>query len=119
MRNAARPSKSGALARREDARRRDRSAGTIVEERVRPAEPAPPPAERLRGAKNKKAERRRCGRIRRQRPGGGALVDATQRRAKNLIEYLVPGRAFNPDADEGVDEADNRYTGAESGIRNR
>ena len=77
------PSKSGALAAREDARYGARSFRPIVEERRRPAEPAHPPAEHLCRAAGENPEPRRTGRVRRERPDDRAFVDAAERRTEH------------------------------------
>jgi hypothetical protein len=85
------PSKSGALAAREDARYGARSFRPIVEERRRPAEPAHPPAEHPGRATSENPERRRTRRVRRERPDGGAFVDAAERRTQHLVSGTTVG----------------------------
>jgi hypothetical protein len=76
----------------------------IVEERVRPTEPAQPPAEKRWYAEGNEAERARRRRIRRKRSDRGALEDSAKGRAKHLIS----GTAVSIKAHERVNEPDNR-----------
>jgi len=76
----------------------------IVEEWVRTAKPAQPPAENSWYAEGDKAQRKRWRRVRRQRTDGGTLEDSATGRA----EHLIPGTAIRILAHERMDEADNR-----------
>jgi hypothetical protein len=76
----------------------------IVEERVRSAEPAYPPAKKRWHSEGNKPERTRRGRVRRQRADGGALEDP----AKRCAEHLISGKAISIVAHERMNEADNR-----------
>jgi len=60
-----------------------------VEERVGPAEPAQPPAEKRWHAEGNEAQRARRRRVRRERSDRGALEDS----AKGRAEHLIAGRA--------------------------
>ena len=80
---ALRRSKGCALTPREHARHGARDVRAIVEERRRSAEPEHPPAEYLRCAAAEDSERRPRRRVRRERPDGGAFVDAAERRTEH------------------------------------
>jgi len=67
-----------AFTRREYAWLGEWSVRMIVEERVRPTEPAQPPAEERWYAERDEAERARRRRVRRERPDGGALEDSAK-----------------------------------------
>jgi hypothetical protein len=82
----------------------------IVKERVRPTEPAQPPAEKRRYAKGDEAERAWRRRVRRERPDGGALEDS----AKGRAEHLISGAAISIMVHERMNEADNRESRASS-----
>src|SRR5262245_36418400 len=84
-RHALRRSKACALTPREHAGHAARGIRAIVEERRRPAEPEHPPAEHLRCAAGEDSERRRRWRVRRERPHGGAFVDAAKWRAEHFV----------------------------------
>src|SRR6185369_2138071 len=94
----------GALARREDVRHGEWRVRMHVEERVRPAESAQPPAEKLRYANGEEAERERRRRIRRERSDGGSLEDP----AKRCAERIVPGTTTGIVVHERMNDADNR-----------
>src|SRR5262249_61960535 len=111
-RHARRRSKACALTPREHAGHAARGIRAIVEERRRPAESEHPPAEYLRCAAGKDSERRRRGRVRRQRPDSGAFVDAAERRA----EQLVPGTTVGPPGHERMSPGDDRGTRAGGGV---
>src|SRR5215471_12323674 len=81
-------------------RRRDRGAGAIIKEGIRPREAAPPPGEKRCCALGKKAERERRRRIRRQRRCRGAFVDAATLCAK----HIVPRTAVGVVVHEGMDQ---------------
>src|SRR6516162_226249 len=108
-------SKSGALAPREHARHGARSLRPIVEERRRPAEPAHAPAKHPRRAAGENPERRRIGRVRRERPDGGSFVDAAERRT----QHLIPGTTVGLVIHEGMNYADDREARPGGGVRNR
>src|SRR6185436_2052355 len=91
-------------ARREDARHGEWRVRMRVEERVRPAEPAQPPAEKLRYANGEEAERERRRRVRRERSDSGTLEDPAKRRA----ERIVPGTTASIVVHERMNDADNR-----------
>jgi hypothetical protein len=74
----------------------------IVEEWVRPTEPAHPPAEQRWHAEGNEAERARRRRVRRKRPDRGALEDS----AKGRAEQLFPGAAAG--IHERMNESDDR-----------
>jgi hypothetical protein len=97
---------------REHARYGARSLRTIVEERRRPVEPAHPPVEQLRRAAGEEPERRRRWRLRRERPDGGAFVDAAERRA----EYRVPRAVVGLVVHEGMNHADDREARPGGGV---
>jgi hypothetical protein len=82
----------------------------IVEERVRPTEPAQPPAEKRWHAEGDEAKRARRRRVRRERSYGGALEDS----AKGRAERLISGAAISIVAHERMNEADNREARAGS-----
>ena len=100
---------------REYARHGARGFRAIVEERRRPAEAEHPPAEYLRCAAGEDSERRRCGRVRRERPDSGAFVDAAERRA----EHLVPGTTVSLGDHERMNHRDQGETRAGGGVANR
>ena len=75
----------------------------IVEEWVRTAKPAQPPAENSWYAEGDQAERKRWRRVRRQRTERGTLEDSATGRAK----HLIPGTAKRILAHERMDETDN------------
>src|SRR5262249_37289928 len=108
-------SKSRTLTLREHARHGARGIRAIVEERRRPAESEHPPDEYLRCAAGEECERRRRGRVRRQRPDGGAFVDAAERRA----EHLVPGTTVSPGDRERMNHRDHGETRAGGSVANR
>ena len=93
-----------ALARRDDARWRERHVRMRVEERVWPAEPAQPPAEQRGQATRDQTERTRRRRVRPQRSGRRLLKQPAKRRA----ERLIPGAAVGAMIHEGMNKADNR-----------
>src|SRR5262249_53202669 len=107
-----RRSKSCALASREDARHGAWGICAIVEERRRPAQPEQPPTEYLGCAVCEDAERRRRGRIRRERPDGGAFVDA----AAGQTEYVVTGTTVSPVGHERMNHGDDREARAGRGV---
>jgi hypothetical protein len=74
----------------------------IVEKRVRPTEPAQPPAEKRWYAEGDEAERARRRRVRRERPDGGALEDSAKGRAEHVISGTVSIVAH-----ERMNDADN------------
>jgi hypothetical protein len=76
----------------------------IVEERVGPAEAAQPPAEKRWHAEGNEAQRARRRRVRRERPGRGALEDST----KGSAEHLISGTTAGIEAHERMNESDNR-----------
>src|SRR6185312_7919910 len=82
---------------------RKRSFRALVEERVRPTEPAQPPAKKRGCATREERERERRRRVCRQRAGGGALVDSTKLRA----EHLIAGAAIGLWVHEGMNEPDH------------
>jgi hypothetical protein len=82
----------------------------IVEERVRPTEPAQPPAEKRWHAEGDEAERARRRRIRRERRDSGTLEDSAKWRA----ERLISGAAISFVIHERMNEADNRESRAGS-----
>src|SRR5262249_45839263 len=98
----------------EYARHGERGVCVIVEERVWPTEPAQPPAEKLCPAAGDDAELERGRRIRWGRPHGGTLVDPTEGSAKHLIS----GSAIGIDADERMNDANNREARA-GGVADR
>ena len=96
--------KSSALTRRKYARRGEWSVRMIVEERVRPTEPAQPPAEKRWHAEGNETQRARRRRVRRERSDRGALEDS----AKGRAEHFISGRAVSIKAHERMNESDNR-----------
>jgi hypothetical protein len=62
-----------------------RSVRLVVEERVRPTEPAHPPTEQSRRAEREETECGRRGRVLREWPHRRALVEAAKRHAERLI----------------------------------
>ena len=96
--------KSSALTRREYARHGEWSVRMIVEERVRPTEPAQPPAEKRWHAEGNEAQRARRRRVRRERADRRALEDS----AKGRAEHLTSGRAVSIKVHERTNESDNR-----------
>src|SRR5262245_3804973 len=65
--------------------------------------------------RTKNSERRRGGRVRRQRPDGGAFVDAADWRT----EYLLSGTAVGAMNHERMNHGDNREVRAGGGVANR
>src|SRR5262252_3518329 len=87
----------------------------IVKERRRSAEPEHPPAEYLRRSAGEDPERRACGCVGRKRSDGGALVDTTERRAKQLVQ----GTTVGPVNHKRMDQGDDRKMWAGGGVANR
>jgi hypothetical protein len=99
-----------ALTRRKYVRHGEWSIRIIVEERVRPPEPAQPPAEKRWYTEHNEAERARWRRVRRERPYGRALEDSAKGRAK----HLVSGTAISIVVHKRMNEANNRKARASS-----
>ena len=97
-------SESSPLTRRNDAGHGQWSVRMVVEERVRPTEPAQPPAEKRWHAEGNEAQRARRRRVRRKRADRRALEDS----AKGRAEHLISGRAVSIKAHERMNESDNR-----------
>jgi len=108
-------SKGCTLTSREHARHGAGAIRAIVEERRRPGEAENPPAEYLRCAAGEDSEGRRRGRVRRERPDGGAFVDATERRAENL----VPGTTVSPVDHKRMNHGDDWEARAGRGVADR
>lgn len=108
-------SKGSTFARREHARHRARKVRNIVEERVRPMKPARPPAEHFRCAAGEDSQRRRRRRAGRERPEGGAFVDAAQRRAQRFVAGMAAGFAVH----ERMNESDDGEARTGGGIGDR
>ena len=83
----------------------------IVEERIRPTEPAQPPAEKRGYAERDETGRARGRCVRRKWPDGGALEES----AKGRPEQIIPGTATSfTMAHERMNEANNREARAGS-----
>ena len=110
-----RRSKGGALALREQARRRAWSLRLVVEKWCRPSEPADPPAKHHGRAASEDPERRRRSRIRRERPDGGAFEDAAERQAEDLVSGTTVGLVVH----ERMNDGDDREARSCGGVGDR